>query len=187
MSHSPVHFALLFATPAELAAYTGVVDDGDTAAIPDGVGGFARIYTYGSKNIVGDNITTIEGPGGVGGWVLNGGVGTYDISYVIFGGTLVFSSSSDSTIDDVTTTVVKNGLGDYTITFNAGSVVRPTAAAPFIGSVVATANADAFASCSAKWDGAAAIRVRTATVGLDGAPSAAADYDVSLSISMYEP
>jgi hypothetical protein len=67
MSHAPVQYQLSLATPAALAAYTSAFDADDLAYVAS----LDAVFYFSPASVAAvDNTTVINGPGGVGRWLL---------------------------------------------------------------------------------------------------------------------
>lgn len=183
-NHSPKQYTMSATSAANLESFSGIVRNGDTAVVYSVGDQFVRTYTF-YESAVGtpDGLTILDCPdGSTGRWLLNNDAGCYQM-YFLYSGSLSLEASSDPSINPDTVSITHTGTGDYSIVFDVDSVLRPTAAEPSFGSIMATANCDGWGSAAAFWDGAHTVKVKTFGVGFPDAPGKS-NMSFTLSISV---
>lgn len=189
MPHDPVHYDLYFRSAAQCAALEAPVNDGDTAIVLDATG-FPRTYVYHAAGVAADadGLQTIAGPNAVGLWEYEQLKTSVTMRFIFGGGALTLEAKSDPSLRtggvSPTLGITHSGTGDFLLVFNAGSILRPSAAEPFFGAILVSPNIDGCGFASASWDDLHTIRVRTANAsGLPDAP-VFADMGFSLSVGL---
>src|SRR5512135_792271 len=116
MSHSPVQYKISVADPAHLATYPASFDAGDVAFVTSL--GYSFTYNPASTAVV-DNVSVINGPGGVGRWLiaLDGALSISPTAVTLQGGRSLISPRTPV------------GAGPHTVGANEGLIAKTAIAA----------------------------------------------------------